>query len=62
VHEDGDAIGAELDVDFHGFGAGIKAGADAGEGIRRGFAGGAGVTDDKDVGFFHRAYLYFELR
>lgn len=59
VHEDGDAVGAELYVDLHGLGAGIEAGADSGERIGRCLAGCPGVADDEDEGFFHGAYLYF---
>lgn len=60
VHEDGDAVSAELYVDLHGLGACIEAGADSGERIGRRLAGCPGVADDEDKGFFHGAYLYFE--
>ena len=45
VHEDGDAVGAELDVDLHRIGMCIDACADASKCVRGGFAGGAGVTN-----------------
>lgn len=45
VEEDGDAVGAEVEVDLHGGGA-LEGGPHAGKGVGRSLARGSGVGDD----------------
>ena len=47
VHQDGDAVGAGLDVDLDGVGAQGDGATNAGQGVLRGVTGAGGVGDDQ---------------
>lgn len=56
VHEDGDPIGAQLQVDFDGLGAGIEADFHSRQCVGRGFTRSCGVADDERLSHGSKAY------